>query len=39
MNKGKALRKVSFWEDQEKDRPLSLEEMEERKLDGEDFKY
>lgn len=32
MNKGKTLWKVSFWDDQEKDRPLSLEETEERHL-------
>ena len=37
-NKREALRKVSFWDDMEKNRVLPLEEVEERSLVKEDFK-
>ena len=39
VNKCKALCRVSYWDDIENDRPLSLEDFEERNLDMEDFKY
>ena len=39
VSKNKALQKVSFWDDLEKERPLSLEDFEERNLAKEDFKY
>ena len=39
MNKSRALRRISCWDDQEKERSLSLEEFEERNLAKENFKY
>ena len=39
VSKNKALQKVIFWDDLEKERPLSLEDFEERNLAKEDFKY
>ena len=39
MNKSKALPRVSFWDEQEKDRTVSQEEFKERNLAEEDFKY
>ena len=39
MNKSKALQKVSFWDDLEKERLVSLEDFEERNLAKEDFEY
>ena len=39
VNKIKALQRVSFWDDLEKERQLSMEEFEERNLAKEDFKY
>ena len=39
VNKSKALPRVSFWDEQEKDRAVSQEEFKERNLAKEDFKY
>ena len=38
-NKRKVLQRISLWDDLEKNKPLSLEEFEERNLAKEGFKY